>query len=137
MTAFVVDSSVLHRLGKSDQVDERVAQLRRSGDLRACPIVTLEMGYSARNHAEWQRIVGVQAATNSAPVTEAVMTRAMEIQGQLARRGHHRVSLPDLIIAAAAEAVGVGVLHYDADYDVIATATGQFVEWVVERGTLD
>jgi len=29
------------------------------------------------------------------------------------------------------------VLHYDADYDRIAGVTGQAVEWVVERGSVD
>ena len=28
------------------------------------------------------------------------------------------------------------VLHHDADFDTIATVTGQDVEWVVPRGSL-
>jgi NADH dehydrogenase/NADH:ubiquinone oxidoreductase subunit G len=42
----------------------------------------------------------------------------------------------DLLIAAAAEGAGLAILHYDRDYDVIAAATGQEVEWVVERGSV-
>jgi len=30
----------------------------------------------------------------------------------------------------------VTVLHYDADYDLIASVTGQPVDWVVPRGSL-
>jgi hypothetical protein len=41
-----------------------------------------------------------------------------------------------LLIAAAAEAAGLIVLHYDQDYDVIARVTGQPVEWVVPRGSV-
>lgn len=136
MTAYVVDSSVLHRIGRSEKVADRIAQLRRSGQLWACPIVTMELGYSARNHSEWQRIVSAQQGVNTAPVNEQVMARALEVQGLLATRGQHRVSLPDLMIAAAAEAAGVGVLHYDTDYDIIAAVTGQPTEWVTTRGTL-
>jgi hypothetical protein len=31
---------------------------------------------------------------------------------------------------------GAAVLHYDAEYDRIATLTGQHTEWVAERGSL-
>ena len=43
---------------------------------------------------------------------------------------------PDLIVAAAAEAAGLKVLHYDADFDRIAAVTAQETEWVVPRGSL-
>jgi predicted nucleic acid-binding protein len=56
----------------------------------------------------------------------------------LAERGTHRgAPVPDLIIAAAAERAGVTLLHYDADFDLIASVTGQPCEWVVEHGTID
>lgn len=44
-------------------------------------------------------------------------------------------SHPDLLIAAAAEAAGVPILHYDEDYDRIAAITGQPAEWLAPRGT--
>ena len=43
----------------------------------------------------------------------------------------------DLVVAAAAEAAGLAVLHYDADYDRIAALTQQPTEWVAPAGTLD
>lgn len=45
--------------------------------------------------------------------------------------------MPDLLIAAAAEAAGLTVLHYDADYDRIAAVTDQGAVWVVPRGSVD
>lgn len=30
----------------------------------------------------------------------------------------------------------LAVLHYDADYDLIAAVTGQTAEWVVPRGSV-
>ena len=41
------------------------------------------------------------------------------------------------MIAATAERYGATVLHYDADFDVIAEVTGQPVRWVVPRGSAD
>jgi predicted nucleic acid-binding protein len=63
------------------------------------------------------------------------MDRAMEVQHLLARRGRHRLPLPDLAIAATAELHGATVLHHDHDYDVIAAVTGQPARWIVRRGT--
>jgi predicted nucleic acid-binding protein len=45
--------------------------------------------------------------------------------------------MADLLIAATAERHGVTVLHYDADYDLIAEVTGQLTQWVVPRGSAD
>ena len=49
---------------------------------------------------------------------------------------HRRVKRPDLLIAAAAESARMTLLHYDADYDVIAALTGQPTRWIAPRGTV-
>jgi len=49
---------------------------------------------------------------------------------------HHRVAVPDLIIAAVAELSGAAVWHYDRDFDRIAAITGQEVVWVAQPGSL-
>ena len=54
----------------------------------------------------------------------------------LAQGGQHRIPIPDLIIAAAAETVGMTVLHYDSDFDTMAAVTNQDTEWVARRGSL-
>ncbi|GAA2008776.1 hypothetical protein GCM10009799_40630 [Nocardiopsis rhodophaea] len=64
------------------------------------------------------------------------MRRAMDVQHALARKGHHRRALPDLIIAATAEEHGAVVVHYDKDYDLISEVTGQETRWVVPAGSL-
>jgi predicted nucleic acid-binding protein len=47
----------------------------------------------------------------------------------LAGHDHHRApSIPDLLIAAAAELSGHTVLHLDKDLDLIAHVTGQPVK---------
>jgi hypothetical protein len=60
----------------------------------------------------------------------------IDIRHQLARRGQHRLPLPDLLVAAVAGNNELAVIHYDADYDRIADVTGQTVEWVVPRGSI-
>jgi predicted nucleic acid-binding protein len=59
----------------------------------------------------------------------AVEDRAVEVQLQLADRGQHRApSIPDLLVAAAAELSGLTVLALDKDFELIAQITGQRVE---------
>jgi predicted nucleic acid-binding protein len=55
----------------------------------------------------------------------------------LAERGHHRGAKPvDLVIAAAAEAARLTVLHYDADFERIAGVSNQPTEWISPRGSI-
>ena len=73
-----------------------------------------------------------------APIGEQTMNRALQIAGLLAKIGLHRAVGPaDLVIAAAAEASNLTLLHYDADFDRIASVTGQPAEWIAEPGSLD
>ena len=55
--------------------------------------------------------------------------RAWEVQMLLADRGQHRApSIPDLLIAATAERLGLTVLAVDKDFDPISEVTKQPVE---------
>ncbi|MGH3851156.1 MAG: PIN domain-containing protein, partial [Pseudonocardiaceae bacterium] len=71
------------------------------------------------------------------PMDQSVLDRAVMIQDALAERSHHRgAKIADLLIAAAAEAAGLVVLHYDHVFDLIAQVTGQATEWIVASGTV-
>jgi predicted nucleic acid-binding protein len=61
----------------------------------------------------------------------------LQVQRDLAAGGLKGRTVPDLLIAAVAEANSLTVLHYDADFEHIATVTGQPTEWIVERGSID
>ena len=61
----------------------------------------------------------------------------MTVQDALAERSQQRgAKIADLLIAAAAEAAGLVVLHYDHDFDLIAQFTGQPTEWIVRPGSI-
>ncbi|WP_175068880.1 PIN domain nuclease [Nocardia vulneris] len=91
----------------------------------ACHLTALEIGYSARSHADYVAKLTGQQSLVWLPVTEEVMDRALAVQGILAERGAHRLPIPDLVIAATAEVHGATVLHVDNDYQTIADVTGQ------------
>jgi predicted nucleic acid-binding protein len=70
-------------------------------------------------------------------MVQADFDRAIQVMEHLAQRGQHRaVGLPDLLIAAMGERAQLTVLHYDADYDLVAADTGQPTQWVVPRGSI-
>ena len=130
MTDWLIDKSALVRLADSPDADEWAGRIAR-GLVRLATVTRLEIGYSARTAAQ------ARTAWRSAPLaampieylTPAIEDRAVEVQLLLADQGKHRApSIPDLIIAAAAELAGLTVLHLDKDFELIADITGQPTE---------
>jgi hypothetical protein len=133
---YLVDTSVLTRLGDRAvrSVIEPKAEL---GELARAGISDLEVGYSARSGAEWDRFAEALELFKLIETTAEHMRRARQVQRLLAAKHQRGRKVPDLLIAAAAEATSLIVLHYDADFDRIAGVTGQPTEWVVSAGTMD
>lgn len=132
----LVDSSVLTRLGQPAiraAVEPRAAQ----GELARAGISDLELGYSARSAAEWARLMEALEVFVLVETTREHLRRARQVQRLLASKHQRGRKVPDLLIAAAAEAQDLTVLHYDADFDRIAAVTGQACEWVVSAGSSD
>ena len=133
---FLVDTSVLKRLGNSE-VRAVIEPLAIRGELGRPSICDLEIGYSARNASEWDRLLGSLEAFAPIDTTAAHVRRALQVQRLLADRSQRGRKLPDLLVAAAGEDLAVSILHYDADFDLISSVTGQTSQWVVPAGTLD
>jgi predicted nucleic acid-binding protein len=130
MTTWLVDKSALARIGMSPDAAEWTIRAER-GLLAISTVTRLELGYSARSGAELQH----QLASPPMSVlvldylTPAIESRAIQVQTILAERGLHRApSIPDLLVAAAAEIGKRTVLHVDKDFELIAEVTGQPVE---------
>jgi predicted nucleic acid-binding protein len=133
---YMIDKSALARM-QHGQVQARLRPIIEAGEAATCAIVDLEVLYSTRNRIEHARArARRELAYRRIELTEAIFRRAIEVQGLLAGRGRHRLPIPDLIIAAAAESASMTVLHYDSDFDAIGAVTGQAMEWVAPRGSL-
>jgi predicted nucleic acid-binding protein len=135
---FLLDKSALARAERQDEARRALFALDSEGDLATCDIVDLEVGYSARNHTEYERIWAARSALyRTLPVTPEVTRRARQVQRLLSRDSHLRAAgVADLLIAACAEVHGAVVVHYDTDYDIISARTGQPTRWLVPRGTV-
>ena len=130
MTGWLVDKSALVRLGESPDTVQWAQRIQR-GLVRITTVTRLEVGYSARSGQD-ARSMFARPPMSAMPVeylTPAIEDRAVEVQLLLAGQGQHRApSIPDVIIAAAAELAGLTVLHLDKDFDLIAGITGQPTE---------
>jgi len=130
VVGWLIDRSAIVRLADSPDAEEWAARIER-GLVRITTATLLEVGYSARTAAQ-ARSVFRTPPISAMPVeylTPAIEDRALEVQVTLAGKGRHRApSIPDLIIAAVAELVGITVLHVDKDFELIAELTGQPVE---------
>lgn len=137
VVTYLADKSALARMTHA-LVAKKLAPLIADGEVATCGVIELEVLYSARSESDLIETRARRAiAYRRVPMTDADFLRAEEVMARLAARGQHRAAgLPDLLIAAVAERAGLTVLHYDADYDVIAAATGQAVEWVAPKGSL-
>lgn len=130
VTSWLVDKSALVRLPHALERDLWQSRLER-GLLRITNVTRLEVGFSAVS-ARLAREAAVIPPVSLMPVeylTPAIENRAVEVQVLLAARGEHRaVSIPDLLVAATAEKLGLTVLAVDEDFDLVAAVTGQPVE---------
>ena len=132
--SFLLDTSVVKRL-RYPEVRSVVEPLAAAGELGRPRICDLEVGFSARNPKEWDQLVGALDAFQPVDITSAHLRRALQVQRLLAARSQRGSKIPDLLIAAVAEELEVIVLHYDADFDLIGSVTGQRCQWVVPPGS--
>ncbi len=132
MTTWLIDKSALVRLADSPDAAGWASRIER-GLMRITTVTRLEVGCSARSGQDLRAGLR-QPPVSAMPVeylTPAIEDRAVEVLALLADRGQHRApSVPDLIIAATAELAGLTVLHFDNDFDLIGSITGQPTEWL-------
>jgi len=131
----LVDTSVLTRL-REPTVRAALETLTANGQVARAGISDLEVGYSARTSIEWDSIQEALEAFELVETDPRHVRRARQVQRLLAARSQRGRKIPDLLVAAAAEEVGLEVLHYDADFDRIAAVTGQSCVWVVPSGSV-
>ncbi len=136
---FIADTSAWARADRPS-LRRRFGAALRNEQIATCAIVSLEFLHSARNGVEFDERMGLLAQLRDVPVGRSVTSSALIAYRELAHRQplfHRSVKLPDLLVAAAAADVGIGVLHYDADFDTLAEVLPFESRWIARRGSLD
>ena len=137
VASYLADTSALARL-RHQPVAAVLGPLIEAGLVATCGVIEFELGWATRTPAEYSQLRADRDTGYEWLAThDEDWRRALDIQGALWRRGQIRAAgFPDLLVAAVAERERVTVLHYDADYDLIAHVTGQPMRWVVPRATV-
>ncbi|MEU6240440.1 PIN domain nuclease [Streptomyces sp. NPDC047024] len=139
MTAaqFLIDTSALVRIIRQPALSRWVKPLEE-GLVARCPVTEIEFLYSAKNAGHRERLVAdLDALFGWTPLDDRAVTRAWAVQEELTAKGQHRsAGAVDLLVAATAELQGLTVLHYDNDFETIASVTGQPTQWLMPPGTL-
>jgi predicted nucleic acid-binding protein len=137
------DNSVWARLldGRLDgSAREKFETALADGELWTCLPTLLEMRYSARDSEAFALTAMRLDALPHAPLGGESTAAAVTAQAELAAAAgiSHRVKPVDLLIASLAATRGLGVLHYDHDYDTIAQHTSLSFDsiWVAPRGSM-
>lgn len=135
---FIADTSAWAH-ARHPRVHERWAAALLQGQVATCPIVKVELLYSSRDGEDYDRRAADLEELRDVPLTRSVTNAALHAFRRLAHARpplHRSASLPDLLIAAAAQDVGIGVLHYDEDFDRLATVLSFESRWIAPRGSL-
>lgn len=103
-----------------------------------CSMVTMEMLYGARDAGDVADTEKVDAQLRQIPVTVSVQRAAIGAIRELSQQGAgaHRIPPPDILIAAAAQEAGIGVLHYDRHYDRLTDVLSFESVWIAPPGSL-
>jgi predicted nucleic acid-binding protein len=115
-----------------------VVEMLDSEEIATCLPFLLEAGYSAQSAVDHEQSLSRLGTLPAVPIDADVEATARKAQGELARVGHHRLPPIDLMIAACAHEAGMGILHYDRDYDRILELTSLSFDsvWVAPAGSL-
>jgi len=133
----LADKSALARMG-NEAVARRFGPMIEAGLVGTCGIIELEVRFTARSHGQYEEVSRDRGlGYESFPMPDEIWDRAFDVQRALSERGQLRaVKFPDLLIAATAERHRLVIIHYDADYDLIAAVTDQPCEWAVPQGSV-
>ncbi|MGW2964008.1 PIN domain-containing protein [Streptomyces sp. NPDC001220] len=134
---FLIDTSALVRILRDPARADWQKPLAE-GLIARCPITEIEFLYSAKNAEDReQTIQRLDTLFSWTPMDDRAVTRAWQVQEELTVKGQHRsAGAVDLLVAATAEIQGLTVLHYDNDFETIASVTGQPAQWLMPPGSL-
>ena len=119
---FLAGTSMVIRLRRGHDIDERWLDAVRAGLVGVCPVVEAELIRATASKADRDQLRGLLRSLFSwHPMPEDAWRFVERTQDDLVDLGQHKgPSIVDLLVAATAEAWGLTVLHVDADFDTIA-----------------
>lgn len=137
LTVEIADTSVWARQNVIPEFGMRFL----AGLVGVTDMIVMELLYSARDARDFAALEEDLRGCSLYRVEPEDWNEGRRVWRELLRRGggplHRQVGHQDLLTAAVAARNGLTVVHYDGDFDVIASVTGQPVRWAAPPGSLD
>ncbi len=132
----IADTSVWARTDSIPEFEMRFV----AGLVGITDMIAMELLYSARDAGDYARIETDLQGCDLYRIEPRDWDEGRRVWRELLRRGggprHRQVGHQDLLTASVAARSGLTVVHYDEDYDLIASVTGQPTRWAAPQGTL-
>jgi predicted nucleic acid-binding protein len=125
---YLLDTSAYWQARISQPVAVRLDELARNEQLAVCAPMMLSVLANARDGRDWADIRGALGALPRVELTNPLS--AVDLHGDLVRRGPLRPCVVDVLVAATAVEHSLTVLHYDAGTQRLTEAAGGTSEWV-------
>lgn len=117
--------------------DKRVRQLLlgaiERGDVFWCWPVRYELMVDARSQDDIAAVERSLEGLREIPVDRSVQRTVFSVMREMAAggsHGAHRYPLTDLAVAAAAQAAGVGILHFDRHFERLSAHFSVTAYWI-------
>ena len=137
----LLDTSVVTRLSHAKPAVFTALEALRTNiggaNIARCSMTDLEYGFSAENERQWDTRAADLSVFKLVNVESTDFQLALALQRDLAKAGLAKRKVPDLVIAAVAINNDHTLVHYDADFEFIATVSALKHEWIVARGSID
>ena len=133
----LADTSAWTNRHKDPAVDRDFEERILADEIAISPMVVMELLWTTQSQREFEDLRRDLDALAKAPNDQDSWDRAVDVWHELVIQGRQRqVKIPDLLVAASADVAGLPVCHYDGDFDVIATITGQPIRAIAPIGSL-
>jgi predicted nucleic acid-binding protein len=109
--------------GTRTDVSDRVRAALIAGDVASCDPVRMEVLAGARDESHLRQLRGLLARATTIEVGPTHHDEAAALYRRCRRQGESVRRMLDCLIAAAAIAAGIPILHADADFEVLARHT--------------
>jgi predicted nucleic acid-binding protein len=127
---FLADTSMVIRLQRGREIEERWVEAVTAGLVGVCPVVEAELVRATPSRADRDELrAHLRSLFGWHPMPDDAWRFVERVQDGLVDLGHHKgPSVVDLLVAATADAWGLTVLHVDADFDAIARVSAVRVQ---------
>jgi predicted nucleic acid-binding protein len=136
--AVLADTSAWMRARRDPKARERLIEAVARGDVAWCWPVRYELLFDARDPQHLLAVDRTLEGLREVAVDRAVQRGVLSAMRELANAGSHgvhRVPLADLTVAVAAQASGIGVLHFDRHFERLGELVGIETHWIAAPST--